>query len=101
MISYGDAMAWCVREGAVIRFVKRGERPDFVDMNKDVPGTLAVEMAVDVDRRTVAVHRPLDSSAEPSKAVAKAIIECMMFLAEKQGRAVVSVNWRDLCRRHF
>jgi hypothetical protein len=88
MISYGDAIQWCIRNGAVFRFVDRRERPEFVFVNQDKPGDKALELAVDIDGRTRAVHCPLDASGEPSKVVAVALISCVEFFLNKGARAV-------------
>lgn len=85
MISYGDAIQWCVRNGAVFRFTKRDARPEFVFVNQDVPGEVALELAyTGEDGKTRAVHAPLDTSGEPSKVVALALISCVQFFAERQ-----------------
>lgn len=90
MISYGDAIAWCIRNGAVFRFTKRDARPEFVYVNKDVPGELALELAYTrEDKKTVAVHRPLDMSGEPSKVVTLALIECVQFFMEKESEVAL------------
>ena len=87
MISYGDAIEWCIRNGAVWRFCKREERPEFAFVNRDTPGTISIELAyTGEDGGTRAVHAPLDTSGEPSKAVALALICCVQFFVEKQGQ---------------
>lgn len=91
MISYGEAIDWCIRSGAVMRFAERKSRPEFIFLNKDVPGTKALELAVEIEGRTVAAHAPLDISIEPSKAVALALMECVQFFVEKQSN-VLSLN---------
>lgn len=93
MINYGDAIDWCIRNGAVFRFVNREARPDFVFVNQDTPGRVAIELAyTGEDGKTRAVHAPLDASGEPSKAVALALISCVQFFMEKQGRMLSAVS---------
>lgn len=92
MINYGDAIQWCIRNGAVFRFTKRDSRPEFVYVNQDVPGTTALELAYTRgDGKTVAVHAPLDTSGEPSKVVALALISCVQFFMEKQSGVALSI----------
>lgn len=92
MISYGDAIQWCIRNGAVFRFTNRESRPEFVYVNQAVPGTLALELAyTGEDGRTRAVHAPLDTSGDPSNVVALALISCVQFFVEKQGQVLTAV----------
>lgn len=92
MINYGDAIAWCIQNGAVWRFVKREARPEFAYVNQDVPGTIAIELAyTDETGKTKAVHAPLDIGGEPSKTVALALISCVQFFMERQGQVLSAV----------
>lgn len=85
MISYGDALTWCIRNGAVFRFTDRDSRPDFAYVNSAVPGKLALELAyTGDDGKTRAVHASLDTSGDPSNVVALALISCVQFFMEKQ-----------------
>jgi hypothetical protein len=92
MIAYGDAIDWCIRNGAVWRFVKRDVRPEFVYVNRDTPGTIAIELAYTAeDGKPKAVHAPLDTSSEPSKAVALALICCVQFFMKREGQVLSAV----------
>lgn len=87
-MNYGDALNWCESHAAVFRIVKRRERGEFLAANMDIPGAYAWEMAVDVLGRTVVGHYPLDSSKEPSKAIAEAMIGCVEWFVKQQGKAI-------------
>jgi hypothetical protein len=85
VISYGEAIQWCIRNGAVFRFTDRDSRSEFVYVNQSVPGRFALELAyTGDDGKTRAVHAPLDISGDPSKTVALALISCVQFFMEKQ-----------------
>jgi hypothetical protein len=89
MMNYGDAISWCIRHSAVFRFVPRSARQQFVAMNESTPGSVSIEVAYTrEDGKVVAVHAPLDSSTEPSKAVARALIGCVEFLARERSAGV-------------
>lgn len=83
-MNYGDALNWCVKHNAVFRFVNRNERPSFVAMNETISGDKALELAITLDGKTVAGHAPLDSSTEPSKAVARALITCVEYFVKRE-----------------
>lgn len=87
-MNYGDALSWCLKNAAVFRFVNRKVRGEFYAANLDIPGELALEMAIDVAGKTVAAHYPLDGTKEPSKAIAEAMIECVEWFAKNQSRAI-------------
>lgn len=87
-MTYGESIAWCVKHGAVFRFVDRKARGEFYAANMDTPGDFAIEMAVDILGKTVAGHMPLDSSKSPSDAVAVALIGCVEWFQKNQGRAI-------------
>jgi hypothetical protein len=91
MITYGESLAWCVKHAAVFRFISRRERGEFYAANMDIPGNLAMEMAITVAGKTIAAHYPLDASKEPSNAVAVALIGCVTWFAEReaQGQSLV------------
>ncbi len=84
MMNYGDALQWCVKHNAVFRFVSRRTRGEFLAANMDIPGDKAIEMAVDINGKTVAGHYPLDSSKEPSAAIAVALIGCVEWFAKQK-----------------
>jgi hypothetical protein len=88
MISYGDAINWCISNGAVMRFTERSKRPEFILVNQDIPGDKALELAVDIMGKTHAVHCPLRLGIEPSKAIASALISCVEFFLNKQSLKV-------------
>lgn len=54
MISYGDAIQWCIQKKAVMRFVSQDSRPEFLVNNHR--GGVALEMAITIDGKTVAAH---------------------------------------------
>jgi hypothetical protein len=89
VISYGEAIDWCVKNNAVFRFVNRRDRSQFVILNESIPGDKAVELAADVYGRTCVVHCALDSSVEPSNALAKALIGCVGHLIKQQKRSLI------------
>lgn len=90
MINYSDALSWCVRHRAVFRFIERRERGEFYAANESIPGDYALELAVDVLGQTQVGHYPLDSSKEPSKAIALALINCVEWFEGQIGKALVS-----------
>ena len=93
MISYCEAIDWCVKSNAVFRFVNRRDRSQLVMMNEGIPADKGVELAADVYGRTCVVHCALDSSVEPSNALAKALIGCVEHFIKQQKRSlVVSMN---------
>lgn len=94
MISYGEALGWCVKHNAVFRIVNRRVRGEFLAANMDIPGDFALELAVDILGKTVVGHYPLDSTHEPSKAMALALIGCVQWFVEREGQALTvgSVN---------
>lgn len=83
MINYGDAIDWMLRNNAVMRFVERRVRSEFVITNESIPGNKSLEMAVTVDSKNYVCHCALDSSKEPSAAIAVAIISCVQFFVKK------------------
>jgi hypothetical protein len=89
MISYGDAIAWSIKNEAVMRFVNKRDRPDFISINGSEG--IALEMAVTIEGRTIVSHRPLEFSASPANAVARAVIECVEFFLARQS-SVLSLN---------
>lgn len=90
MISYGEALGWCVKNDAVFRFVHRHARGEFLAANDSIPGEYALELAVNIYGKTIMGHYPLDSSKSPSDAVAVALIACVeWFIKQKQQRLVV------------
>jgi len=93
MISYGDAIDWCIKNNGVFRFINRSERPTFVIANEKIPGDKAMELAADIHGKACVIHAPLDSSTEPSKAVARALIACVDHFAKMQKQSyVISAN---------
>lgn len=90
MMTYATALDWCIRHHAVFRFVRRRERGEFLAANMDIPGDLALELAVDVLGQTQVGHYPLDSSKEPSKAIALAIISCVEWFEKQIGKGLVT-----------
>lgn len=88
-MNYGDTLAWTIKHEALFRFVNRKIRGEFYAANLDIPGEFALEMAITVLGRTVAAHYPLDSSKEPSKAIAEAMIGCVEWFAKNRSRAIV------------
>ena len=92
MLTYSDAIAWCIKRKAVFRFVERGSRPDFVFINQQTPGTQSLELMYERDGRPVAVHVALDTSVEPSKSVAIALISAVTFFMNKESCLILSVN---------
>jgi hypothetical protein len=86
MMNYGDALGWCIRNEAVFRFIRRRDRAPFLYANESIPGDLALELAVTLNGKTYAGHYPLDSSKEPSAAVAVALIGCVEWFVNKQGQ---------------
>lgn len=88
MITYGESLGWCIKHNAVFRFINRRERGEFLAANDSIPGDFALEMAVDVLGKTVVGHYPLDSSKEPSKSVAEAMIGCVEWFEKDRGRAI-------------
>jgi hypothetical protein len=92
-MTYGESVSWCIRHSAVFRFVPRNARQQFVAMNESVSGDKSIEVAYTrEDGRTVAVHAPLDSSTEPSKAVARALIGCVEFLAQQRSAVITGAG---------
>lgn len=89
MISYGDAIQWCIQKQAVIRFVNQDSRPEFIVTNHR--GGVALELAITMSGKTVAAHFPLDVGADPSKAVALAVINCVQYFVERKASACVSL----------
>ena len=87
-MTYGESLGWCIKHAAVFRFINRRERGEFLAANDSIPGEFALEMAVDILGKTVVGHYPLDSSKEPSKAVAEAMIGCVEWFEKNQGRAI-------------
>lgn len=90
MITYADALSWCIQHRAVFRFIERRERGEFLAANESIPGDFALELAVDVLGQTQVGHYPLDSSKEPSKAIALALINCVEWFEKQIGKALVS-----------
>lgn len=90
MLSYGDAISWSIRHEAVMRFVNRETRREAY-LDKSTEG-IALEMAITVEGRTVAAHMPLDYRDEPSKAVAKAVINCVEWFIQKRSGLIVGLN---------
>jgi len=91
-MNYGDAIAWCVKNSAVFRFVERTERQDFVMLNERVPGTLSLELAHTIDGQNYVVHVPLDSTTEPSKAIARALIAGVQHFAERRSAMITGAS---------
>lgn len=92
-MTYGQVLGWAIKHNAVFRFINRRERGEFLAANDSIPGEFALEMAVDIFGKTVVGHYPLDSSKEPSKAVAEAMIGCVEWFEKNKGRAITaSVN---------
>ena len=87
-MTYGESLGWCIKHNAVFRFINRRERGEFLAANDSIPGDFALEMAVDVLGKTVVGHYPLDSSKEPSKSVAEAMIGCVEWFEKNRGRAI-------------
>ncbi len=90
MINYGDAIQWCVKNNAVMRFVDRDSRREFVDF--DGLTGLALEMCVEISGKKIAGHMVLDTTKAPSNAVAEAVIGCVEFFLQKQKGAVIGLN---------
>lgn len=88
-MTYGDALHYCESHGAVFRFVKRLERGEFLAANMDIPGEYALEMVVTIYRKNVVGHYPLDSSKEPSKSVAEALIGCVEWFVKREKQSLV------------
>lgn len=88
MITYGESLGFCVSHAAVFRFALRRERGEFLAANMDIPGEHALEMAVEILGKTQVAHYPLDSSKEPSKAVAEALIGCVEWFLKRQGAMI-------------
>lgn len=84
MINYGDAINWCIQNSAVFRFTDRRERSEFIFTNESIPGDKALELAVTIEGKTYVAHSPLDSSAEPSKAVAVSLIVCVEHFLKRE-----------------
>lgn len=89
MITYGESVAWCVKNRAVFRFVHRHERGEFLAANDSIPGEYALELAVNILGKTVMGHYPLDSSKSPSDAVAVALIACVEWFEKQRGERLV------------
>lgn len=87
-MTYGESIAWCIKYHAVMRFVKRRVRGEFLAANMDIPGEYALEMVIDILGQPVIGHYPLDSSKSPSDAVAVALIGCVEWFQKNQGRAI-------------
>ena len=90
MITYGDALAFCVQRNAVFRFVHRHARGEFLAANDSIPGNLALEMAITIQGKTVMGHMPLDASKEPSSAVALALTGCVEWFTKREGQALIT-----------
>lgn len=88
MIHYGDAISYCVCHNVVFRFVERRERSQFVLMNESVPGTHALELAITIDGKNYVAHSPLDSSSDPSRAVAVSLITCVEHFIKRDSRMI-------------
>lgn len=88
MISYGDAIQWCIQKKAVMRFVNEDTRPEIVVNNHR--GGVALEIAIGIDGKTIAAHSLLNFGADPSKAVAVAVISCVQYLIERKTTTLVS-----------
>lgn len=89
MITYGNALAWCVQHHAVFRFVNRRERGEFYAANMDITGQYALELAVTRYGKTVAGHMPLDASKSPADAVAVALIGCVEWFEKQRWERLV------------
>lgn len=81
-MNYGDALDWCVKHDTAFRFIRRDSRPDFAFMNESVPGDKALELALTINGRHYIAHAPLDSSKDPSNAIAAALIGCVEFFVK-------------------
>lgn len=94
MMNYGEAIDWMVRHDTAFRFVRRTVRQSFVTVNESIPGDKALELAVTVSGKNYMVHAALDSSKEPSNAIAVALISCVEFMAKKfaQGSTAYPAN---------
>lgn len=88
-MTYGESLAWCLSHQAVFRFVRRRERGEFYAANMDIPGEYALELAITIRGRTVAGHMPLDSSKEPSRSVAEALIGCVEWFVKQDRQSLV------------
>lgn len=88
MISYGDAIRWCIQNQAVMRFVN--SRSSLVQSNSD--SEVALELAIDLDGKTIVARCSLSHSSDPSKAAAVAVIGCVQYFVERKASALVSVN---------
>lgn len=88
MISYGEAIRWCVQNQAVMRFVNA--RSELVYTGEGE--RLALELACDIDGKTLVARCPLSESPDPSKAVTVAVISCVRHFVEREASALVSVN---------
>jgi hypothetical protein len=83
-MNYGDAINWCVQHDAVFRFVQRNERQDFIALNQAIPGDKSLELCQTIAGKNYVAHVPLDSSTEPSKAVARALITAVQHFGERR-----------------
>lgn len=90
MITYGDAISYCIRHNAVFRFCERRARSEFIATSESIPGNKSLELAITIDGKIYAVHCPLDSSKEPSSAVASALIAGVGFMMEKVRQPMVT-----------
>jgi hypothetical protein len=88
MNSYGDAINWCIQNGAVIRFVNRDMRREFY--RELQPGDVALELALDIDGKTYVAHMPLDKGMSPGMSVGLALMGCIKFFLEKRATLAAS-----------
>jgi len=89
MNSYGDAIAWCIQNDAVIRFTNQDRRPEFIIGNPS--SGVALEVAITIDGKTYVAHAPLDKSIEPGLSVGLALMGCIKFFLEKRARVATMV----------
>jgi len=89
MNSYGDAIAWCIQNEAVMRFVNRDVRPEFYRELKS--GEIALELAVTIGGKVRVAHYPIDKSIEPGKSIGLAMMGCVKYFIEK-GAALAAAS---------
>ena len=89
MITYGEALGFCVKYRAVFRFIERRERGEFLAANMSIPGDHALELAITLYGKVVAAHMPLDSSKSPSDAVAVALIGFVEWFMKQKHQSLV------------
>lgn len=87
-MNLGDAIHWMIQNDAVIRFVNKDSRAE-VFRNGFPQDAIALEMAADVDGRTLAAHCPLSTAMEPARAIALAVMSCAQHFVEKKSSLIL------------